>query len=95
MLAGYHESKNTKSEGTMFSMILYQMAKRLEERNRLQQTINNRTEGDVADLTTLKEQVEAQLISQASVWSEEGEDEFRLTVLSPETEWMQSNSHMQ
>lgn len=75
-------------------MILYQMAKRLEERNRLQQSINNRTEGDVADLTTLKEQVEAQLISQASVWSEEGEDEFRLTVLSPETEWMQSNSHM-
>lgn len=76
-------------------MILYQMAKRLEERNRLQHTINNRTQGDITELMTQKEQVQAQLMTQASVWSEDGEDEFRLTALIPDTEWMQSNSYMQ
>lgn len=75
-------------------MILYQMAKRLEERNRLQQTINHRVQGDVAELMSQKEQVEAQLMSQASIWSEDGQDEFRLTALNPDTEWMQSNSYM-
>ncbi|AFH59741.1 hypothetical protein ACVNS2_03480 [Paenibacillus caseinilyticus] len=68
-------------------MILYQMAKRLAERSRLKSTIE-RSEGSVADeLRTQKDQVEEQLMSQASIWTEEGQDEFMLTELPPEGEW--------
>ncbi|WP_461479618.1 hypothetical protein [Paenibacillus sp. PvR148] len=71
------------------------MAKRLEERNRLQHTINNRTEGDVTELMTQKEQVQAQLTTQANIWSEDGQDEFMLAALNPDAEWMQQNPYMQ
>ncbi|MCZ8523952.1 MULTISPECIES: hypothetical protein [Paenibacillus] len=68
-------------------MILYQMAKRLAERKRLKQTIE-RSEGTVAEeLQTQKDQVDEQLMTQASVWTEEGQDEFMLTELPPESEW--------
>lgn len=76
-------------------MILYQLAKRLEERNRLQHSINNRAEGDIADLLTQKRQVQDQLMTQASIWSEEGQDEFMLAALNPDMEWMQENPYMQ
>ncbi|TVY09747.1 hypothetical protein [Paenibacillus cremeus] len=71
-------------------MILYQLAKRLEQRNRLQNTIN-RTEGDIAELLTQKEQMDEQLLTQANVWSEAGQDEFLLTAITPESEFAQSN----
>ncbi|CAG7646806.1 hypothetical protein ACFQI7_24190 [Paenibacillus allorhizosphaerae] len=74
-------------------MILYQLAKRLEQRNRLQHTIN-RSEGDVSALMTEKEQMDTQLKTQASTWKEEGQDEFVLAALSPDTEAMQSQSFL-
>jgi hypothetical protein len=69
-------------------MILYQLAKRLDERNRLQRTINA-NDGDVGALTTKKEQVEEQLLTQASAWSAEGQDEFLLEAVTPDMTWMQ------
>ncbi|CAG7647909.1 hypothetical protein PAESOLCIP111_05489 [Paenibacillus solanacearum] len=74
-------------------MILYQLAKRLEQRNRLQNTIN-RSEGDVSALLTEKEQMESQLKTQAITWQEDGQDEFVLSALSPDTEAMQSQSFL-
>jgi len=74
-------------------MILYQLAKRLEQRNRLQTTIN-RSEGDVSALLTEKEQMESQLKTQAIAWQEDGQDEFVLSALSPDTEAMQSPSFL-
>lgn len=73
-------------------MILYQLAKRLEQRKRLQQTIDV-TDGDVRALITQKEQVEEQLHTQAAVWSEEGQDEFLLASLTPDNEWLQDTMH--
>lgn len=70
-------------------MILYQMAKRLEQRNQLQHTISQ-TEGDVEALLSQKEQVEEQLQSQANVWTEEGQDAFTLSALIPEVNGTQS-----
>ncbi|MEK8131003.1 hypothetical protein WMW72_24155 [Paenibacillus filicis] len=69
-------------------MILYQLAKRLDERNRLQRTIDA-SSGDVGALTTQKEQVEEQLQTQASAWSADGQDEFLLEAVAPDTTWMQ------
>ncbi|SDE21630.1 hypothetical protein SAMN02799630_03052 [Paenibacillus sp. UNCCL117] len=69
-------------------MILYQMAKRLDERNRLQRTIHAST-GDVNALTTQKEQVEEQLLTQASAWSEDRQDEFLLEAVAPDMTGMQ------
>lgn len=72
-------------------MILYQLAKRLEQRNRLQHTID-RSEGDVSALLTEREQMDAQLKTQANAWKEEGQDEFFLAALTPDTEVLQSQS---
>ncbi|MED4602079.1 DUF2789 family protein [Paenibacillus validus] len=69
-------------------MILYQMAKRLEERNRLQHTIEQ-SGGDVDALVTQKELVEEQLMSQANIWTETGQDAFMLDAVTPNTDWMQ------
>jgi bacillopeptidase F (M6 metalloprotease family) len=70
-------------------MILYQMAKRLEQRNQLKETIG-RTEGNVEELLTKKEQVEEQLQLQANVWTEEGQDAFTLSALTPEIDGTQT-----
>lgn len=75
-------------------MILYQMAKRLEQRKQLQQTIQEHT-GDVKSLLYQKEQVDEQLMSQANVWTEAGQDEFTLAALQPENEWMQAHQELQ
>lgn len=69
-------------------MILYQMAKRLEERNRLQLKIDQ-TNGDVNALLTQKEQVEEQLLSQASIWTHDKQDAFMLDAVTPDTDGMQ------
>jgi hypothetical protein len=70
-------------------MILYQLAKRLEQRNQLKSTIGQ-SEGNVEDLMTQKEQVEEQLYSQASLWTEEGQDAFLLSAMTPEVDGTQS-----
>ncbi|WP_159885859.1 hypothetical protein [Paenibacillus puerhi] len=70
-------------------MILYQMAKRLDERNRLQRTINANS-GDIGALTTQMEEVEEQLQTQASVWNEGKQDEFLLDTVAPDTTGLQS-----
>jgi hypothetical protein len=48
-------------------MILYQLAKWMEERDLLQRTIRQ-GEGDTRLLLQQKEQVEAQLLAQANIW---------------------------
>jgi hypothetical protein len=48
-------------------MILYQLAKWMEERDLLQRSIR-RGEGDTLLLLQQKEQVEAQLLAQARTW---------------------------
>ncbi|UUZ83201.1 hypothetical protein LJK88_04535 [Paenibacillus sp. P26] len=73
-------------------MILYQLAKRLERRNQLQQTIE-RTDGDVRDLLMQKEQVEEQLQTQANAWTEEGQDEFLLASVPVDNE-LNDNSYL-
>ncbi|MFH5181254.1 hypothetical protein ACHHV8_00600 [Paenibacillus sp. TAB 01] len=68
-------------------MILYQLAKRLEQRKQLTQTIL--TSGDeqaVDQLVSQREQVEEQLFTQANRWSAEGNDEFVLAGLVPDSE---------
>jgi hypothetical protein len=69
-------------------MILYQMAKRMEQRRRLQQTIEQ-SSGGLEHLLTQKEQVEEQLITQANRWKEDGFDEFMLGTLTPEVDGTQ------
>jgi hypothetical protein len=64
-------------------MILYQMAKRMEQRKQLKLTIEQ-SEGDNEQLVTQKEQVEEQLMTQANRWAEEGHDEFMLNAMVPE-----------
>lgn len=69
-------------------MILYQLAKRLEQRKQLTQTIlTTESESHVERLVSQKEQVEEQLFTQANRWSTEGNDEFVLAGLVPEAEW--------
>lgn len=73
-------------------MILYQMAKRMEQRKQLKHTIEQ-SQGDVAErLVTQKEQVEAQLMTQANYWAEEGNDDFMLHAMVPEVGDMQQNT---
>jgi hypothetical protein len=73
-------------------MILYQMAKRMEQRKQLKRTIGQ-SHGDVAEkLVIQKEQVEAQLMTQASYWTEEGNDEFMLNTMVPEVADLQQNT---
>ncbi|WP_281889951.1 hypothetical protein [Paenibacillus sp. YYML68] len=64
------------------------MAKRLDDRNRLQLNINA-ADGDVLDLVQQKEQVEEQLQTQATVWNDERQDQFMLEAVTPNTDWMQ------
>jgi hypothetical protein len=64
-------------------VILYQMAKRLEQRKRLKLTIEQ-SDGFNEQLVTQKEQVEHQLMTQANRWLEEGNDEFMLHQIIPE-----------
>lgn len=54
-------------------MILYQLAKWMEEHSRLRRTIRQ-AEGDVSFLLHKKEQVEVQLLSQANKWLESSTD---------------------
>ncbi|NHN32925.1 hypothetical protein [Paenibacillus agricola] len=73
-------------------MILYQMAKRMEQRKQLKHTIEQ-SQGDVAEqLVTQKEQVEAQLMTQANCWVEDGNDAFMLHTMVPEVGDMQQNT---
>ncbi|MCU6797615.1 MULTISPECIES: hypothetical protein [Paenibacillus] len=73
-------------------MILYQMAKRMEQRKKLQHTIEQ-SEGIMAQqLVTQKEQVEAQLMTQANYWAEEGNDDFMLSAMVPEVGGIQTNT---
>lgn len=74
-------------------MILYQLAKRLAERNRLQDNIE-RSEGNIEALVTQKEQVEEQLLTQANMWKEEGQDEFMLAALAPEPDSLPVNESL-
>jgi hypothetical protein len=69
-------------------LILYQMAKRMEQRRQLQQTIEQ-SGGGLEHLVTEKEQVEEQLITQANRWKEDGNDEFMLGALTPEVDGTQ------
>jgi hypothetical protein len=48
-------------------MILYQLAKRMEERNRLTESLKNAT-GDVSFLQHKIEQIEGMIISEAARW---------------------------
>jgi hypothetical protein len=64
-------------------MILYQMAKRLEQRQQLKRTIEQ-TGGGTEQLITQKELVEEQLLTQTSRWAEKGSDEFMLGAMTPE-----------
>lgn len=74
-------------------MILYQLAKRLEQRKQLTQTIlTSEGESNMEQLVSQKEQVEEQLLTQANRWSTEGNDEFLLAGLAPDSEWS-SNEH--
>ncbi|TDF96316.1 hypothetical protein [Paenibacillus piri] len=72
-------------------MILYQMAKRMEQRKRLKQTIEQ-SEGDKQHLVTQKELVEEQLLTQKMRWTEEGSDEFTLSAMTPEAVVPQENT---
>ncbi|MBE1445605.1 hypothetical protein [Paenibacillus sp. OAS669] len=72
-------------------MILYQMAKRMEQRQQLKRNLLL-SEGDREELLSQKDQVEAQLISQANVWNGEGSDEFLLQAMTPESGWTESNN---
>lgn len=65
-------------------MILYQLAKRMEQRKQLRRSIEH-SEGDVRSLVTQKEQVEGQLMAQAAAWTEDGQDEFVLASLPQES----------
>lgn len=65
-------------------MILYQLAKRMEQRKQLRRSIEH-SEGDVRTLVTQKEQVEGQLMAQAAAWTEDGQDEFVLASLPQES----------
>lgn len=70
-------------------MILYQMAKRLEQRKKLHQSINQ-TGGEAQHaLVTQKEQVEEQLQTQATIWTEDKQDEFLLAGVTADNEWTQ------
>ncbi|ULL18981.1 hypothetical protein DVH26_33840 [Paenibacillus sp. H1-7] len=71
-------------------MILYQMAKRMEQRQHLHRTIKQ-SEGNTEQLIVQKEQVEEQLMSQAHLWKESGNDEFQLNAWVPEALWTESN----
>jgi hypothetical protein len=73
-------------------MILYQMAKRMEQRKKLKHTIKQ-SHGAVAEqLVTEKELVEAQLMTQTSYWTEEGNDAFMLHAMVPEVGDVQQNT---
>jgi len=73
-------------------MILYQMAKRMEQRQQLNRTIRQ-SQGDTEQLIFQKEQVEEQLMSQAHLWKEAGNDEFQLAAWVPEA--IVTEPHMQ
>jgi hypothetical protein len=72
-------------------MILYQMAKRMEQRKQLSNTIKQ-SSGNNEQLVTQKEQVEEQLMTQATRWTEEGNDEFMLNTMVPELADTQLNT---
>ncbi|NOU93054.1 hypothetical protein GC093_07375 [Paenibacillus sp. LMG 31456] len=71
-------------------MILYQMAKRMEQRKQLKHSIEQ-TGGNTEDLVTQKELVEEQLLLQTNQWAEEGNDEFTLGAMTPEAVVPQEN----
>ncbi|MDF2959935.1 MAG: hypothetical protein K0S39_1670 [Paenibacillus sp.] len=71
-------------------MILYQMAKRLEQRQQLKRTIEQAGD-DTAHLVTQKEMVEEQLLTQTNRWNGEGNDEFMLGAMTPEVVVPQEN----
>jgi hypothetical protein len=73
-------------------MILYQMAKRMEQRKRLKLTIEQSNGDTDQQLVTQKEQVEAQLMTQANQWAGEGNDEFMLIAMIPEVGSTQQNT---
>jgi hypothetical protein len=50
------------------SMILYQLAKMMEQRERLSESIARST-GDTSDLMSQKEQIEEMMLLQASRWN--------------------------
>jgi len=72
-------------------MILYQMAKRMEQRRQLKLSIEQ-TGGDKEHLMTQKERVEEQLLTQTSRWTEKGDDEFTLGAMTPEAVVPHENS---
>ncbi|WP_028551423.1 hypothetical protein [Paenibacillus sp. UNC451MF] len=72
-------------------MILYQMAKRMEQRQQLKRNILL-SEGNREQLLSQKDQVEEQLMSQANRWSEDGNDEFLLQAMTPEAGWTEHNN---
>ncbi|WP_282939536.1 hypothetical protein [Paenibacillus sp. RC67] len=72
-------------------MILYQMAKRMEQRQQLKRNILL-SDGNREQLLSQKDLVEEQLMSQANKWSEDGSDEFLLQTMTPEAGWTEHNN---
>lgn len=83
MFRCYHKDIGTTCERKI-AVILYQLAKRMEQRKQLRRSIEH-SEGDVRTLVTQKEQVEGQLMAQAAAWTEDGQDEFVLASLPQES----------
>ncbi|MCR8632558.1 hypothetical protein [Paenibacillus radicis (ex Xue et al. 2023)] len=72
-------------------MILYQMAKRMEQREQLKHSIEQTGGGNTEHLVSQKEMVEEQLLTQTNRWAEEGSDEFMLGAMTPEAVVPQEN----
>ncbi|MCS7462995.1 hypothetical protein N0M98_22980 [Paenibacillus doosanensis] len=72
-------------------MILYELAKRLEQRQQLQRTIRQ-SAGDREQLISQKAQVEEQLTSLANMWSDTRHDEWVPGALIADADQMEQQS---
>lgn len=72
-------------------MILYQLAKRLEKREKLQRSIQLSEGSDTASLLSMKADLDGELQAQAHAWNENGGEGFILPETTPDLDGWQQN----